>query len=161
MMDIQPLYFEGDRKTYTQLDSDMIVGSFVYYEYLQSQDWVCLLLDHRSPEPTEPSRKIPLIDGTGNHDDLIYECVGFVVSNWRKGNKVAILCASGANRAPGIAAASWLVARRGTSIYGINEWLRAHRKEVGHYNGTKSEIEFAIDRLVNLTVKPEHEHFFK
>jgi protein-tyrosine phosphatase len=155
-LDLKPIWYDGHWKTATKLADDLVVGAFVQWEGLARLGWDCVLLAKAAPDVAAPHRKFELIDGTGNDRRRLQEVIAWVCRKWREGRKVAVLCRSGANRAPGVAAAALFVAGRASSVYGANEWMRAHRAEVGHYSGFKSEAEFAAQEMVTISLKPEY-----
>lgn len=162
--DFNPHYFgqqtrcDGDLKTATVIKHDLVIGGYVMAPQLIASGWVCQILANSAPPPESPSVRTPLIDGTGNDFESIQRILIRIVRWWNEGRKVAVLCRSGANRAPAISAAAMVLAGRATSVYGAIEHFRAHRREVGHYGGTASEIERALSELVSLRVRDTHLH---
>lgn len=148
----------GEQKTCSQLSEDLVVGSVFLMRRLERDGWVCVCLAACTPwEPAKPGFKSVLIDGTGNSDAQIQEIVCKVCHLWSAGRRVAILCRSGANRSPAIAAGSLWASGRATSVYGAIEWMRGKRGEVGHYKGTTSEVEFAVSKiLAPIKIRPEY-----
>lgn len=145
----------GESKSCTLFFDDLVVGSFAYWRDLWQEGFHCLVLANSAPEPDPPNWKCQLIDGTGNKTERLQDCLAYVLGMWRRGLKVGVLCRSGANRSPAIAAGALYLAGRATSIYGAIEHFRAHRPEVGHYGGTTAEVERAAVKMANLTLKDE------
>lgn len=139
----------GENKTCTQLSDDLVVGSVFLMRRLERDGWVCVCLASCTPyEVAHPGFKNVLIDGTGNEKAKIQEIVCKICHLWLAGRRVAVLCRSGANRGPAIAAGALWASGKATSVYGAIEWMRGKRREVGHYKGTTSEVEFAVSDIL-------------
>lgn len=144
---------DGEIKTGTELFPDLYVGSVFLLSQLERAEWACVCLAACTPrEPVSPGFRKVLIDGVGNSESLIQEIVCRVIHLWESGRRVAVLCRSGANRSPAIAAASLWASGRATSVYGAIEWMRGKRSEVGKYGGTASEVEFAVSKILSTKI---------
>ena len=163
-MTFKPRYFgtptkcQGETKTATIIKEDLAIGGYVMAPQLIEKGWICQILADSAPEPDLPSVKTSLIDGVGNDFAKIQTILLRIVRWWNEGRKVAVLCRTGANRAPSIAAASMVLAGRASSVYGAIEHFRAHRREVGHYGKTAFEVEQALSDLIRFEIKDTHKH---
>jgi hypothetical protein len=127
-------------KSATQIRENLVVGGFPVFDLLAPAGWHCLLLSAGSPEVPEPHLRLPLIDGIGNNRANVRLAVDWILDRWNVGQKVAVLCRSGFNRAPAIAAAALQQAGEYKSHWAAYEFLSRQRREVGDYGPTALEI---------------------
>jgi protein-tyrosine phosphatase len=155
VLNLPPLPFLGEMKTVTEICNDLAVGGFVHWKELADLGWHCLLLAAHSPSVPDPHKRVVLIDGTGNKREDVQEAIAYIVNRWRQGKKVAVMCRSGANRAPAIAAGAMFVSGRATSVWGALGWMHPRRKEIGQYRDTTFEVEMAADAMIDKRIKAE------
>lgn len=129
----------GETKTTTQILDNLAVGSFLHLEEMERRGWVALALADGSPEPKR-GRKLPLVDGAGNDPERIREAVSFVLDQWRRNERVFVVCRSGANRSPSIAAAAMLAAGYSATFEDAIKEIQGKRPGVAPYRETLEEV---------------------
>lgn len=119
----------GDLKTASVVADSLVVGGHPLAGDLIADGWEVVVLSNAGPDLGSPHAKFALIDGTGNDPDQIRRAIGAVVDRLKAGRKVAVLCRSGANRSPAVAACALFLAGRAKSPFDALEAFRRVRRE--------------------------------